>query len=173
VSAAPPGAVVSAPLHQMTATFGDGRLKTLSDYAGKVLLFVNTASRCGFTPQYEGLQRLYDAHHSNGFEVLAFPCNQFGGQEPGSDADVKAFCSTKYDVSFPLFSKLDVNGVARAPLYAWLTAEKTKPDGPGDIAWNFAKFVVGKDGRVKARFNPRVEPSDAALRKAIDAALAE
>ena len=105
--------------------------------------------------------------------MLGFPCNQFGGQEPGSDADVKTFCSTKYDVSFPLFSKLEVNGTGRAPLYAWLTAEKTKPDGPGDIAWNFAKFVVGKDGRVKARFNPRIEPSDASLRAAIDAALAE
>ena len=151
----------------------DGKAQKLATYRGKVLLLVNVASKCGLTPQYAGLEALYEEKKGQGFAVLGFPCNQFGGQEPGSDADVKAFCSTKYDVSFPLFSKLDVNGAARAPLYACLTAEKTKPDGPGDIAWNFAKFVVGKDGRVKARFNPRVEPNDAALRAAIDTALAE
>ena len=151
----------------------DGKAQRLAAYEGKVLLVVNVASKCGLTPQYEGLEALYEEKKGQGFAVLGFPCNQFGGQEPGSDADVKAFCSTKYDVSFPLFSKLEVNGPKRAPLYAWLTAAKTKPDGPGDIAWNFAKFVVGKDGRVKARFNPRVEPNDPALRAAIDAALAE
>jgi len=151
----------------------DGKEQKLSAYKGKVLLVVNVASKCGLTPQYKGLEALYEEKQDAGFVVLGFPCNQFGGQEPGSDADVAAFCSTKYDVSFPLFSKLDVNGAARAPLYAWLTAEKTKPDGPGDIAWNFAKFVVGKDGRLKARFNPRVEPNDAALRSAIASALAQ
>jgi glutathione peroxidase len=151
----------------------DGKAQKLSAYKGKVLLLVNVASKCGLTPQYKGLEALYEEKQDAGFVVLGFPCNQFGGQEPGSDADVAAFCSTKYDVSFPMFSKLDVNGSGRAPLYAWLTAEKTKPDGPGDITWNFAKFVVGKDGRVKARFNPRVDPSDSGLRKAIDSALAE
>jgi len=151
----------------------DGKQKQLGDYRGEVLLVVNVASKCGLTPQYKGLEALYEAKKDAGFAVLGFPCNQFGGQEPGSDADVAAFCSTTYGVSFPLFSKLDVNGAGRAPLYAWLTAEPTQPDGPGDIVWNFAKFVVGKDGRVKARFNPRVEPSDPALRAAIDAALAE
>ena len=160
-------------LYGFTAKTIDGASQPLADYRDKVLLVVNVASKCGLTPQYKGLEALYEEKKDAGFAVLGFPCNQFGGQEPGSDADVAAFCSTKYDVSFPLFSKLDVNGAARAPLYAWLTAEKTKPDGPGDIAWNFAKFVVGKDGRVKARFNPRIEPSDAALRSAIDAALAE
>src|SRR5262249_48627215 len=134
------------------------------DYRGKVLLVVNVASKCGLTPHYKGLQALYDEQKTKGFAVLGFPCNQFGGQEPGSDADVKTFCSTTYGVSFPMFSKIDVNGGARAPLYAWLTAEAAKPEGAGDIKWNFTKFVVGKDGCVKARFDPRTEPSDAALR---------
>ena len=160
-------------IHEFELKTIDGKAKKLVGYQGKVLLVVNVASKCGLTPQYKGLEALYEEKKDAGFAVLGFPCNQFGGQEPGSDADVKAFCSTKYDVSFPLFSKLEVNGAGRAPLYAWLTAEKTKPDGPGDIGWNFAKFVVGKDGRVKARFNPRVEPSDPALRAVIDAALAE
>ena len=160
-------------IHDFALKAIDGETRKLSAYQGQVLLVVNVASKCGLTPQYKGLEALYEAKKDAGFAVLGFPCNQFGGQEPGSDADVAAFCSTTYGVSFPLFSKLDVNGAGRAPLYAWLTTEPTQPDGPGDIVWNFAKFVVGKDGRVKARFNPRVEPSDPALRAAIDAALAE
>jgi len=151
----------------------DGQQTKLSDFAGKVLLVVNVASKCGLTPHYRGLQALYEEKKDAGFAVLGFPCNQFGAQEPGSDADVKDFCTTKYDVSFPMFSKLEVNGAGRAPLYAWLTAEPTQPEGPGDIVWNFTKFVIGKDGRVKARFDPRVEPTGAELRGAIDAALAE
>jgi glutathione peroxidase len=160
-------------IHDFELNTIGGETQKLSTYQGQVLLVVNVASKCGLTPQYKGLEALYEEKRGQGFAVLGFPCNQFGGQEPGSDADVATFCSTKYDVTFPLFSKLDVNGAGRAPLYAWLTAEKTKPDGAGDIAWNFAKFVVGKDGRIKARFNPRIEPSDPALRATIDAALAE
>ena len=160
-------------IHDFELKTIEGKQKKHSAYKGKVLLVVNVASKCGLTPHYKGLQALYEEKKGAGFAVLGFPCNQFGGQEPGSDADVQAFCTTKYDVSFPLFSKIDVNGAKRARLYAWLSAEKTKPDGPGDIAWNFAKFVVGKDGRVKARFEPRVEPTSAELRAAIDAALAE
>ena len=160
-------------IHDFELKTIDGKAQKLSAWQGKVLLVVNVASKCGLTPQYQGLEALYEEKKDAGFAVLGFPCNQFGGQEPGSDADVAAFCSTTYGVSFPLFSKLEVNGKGRAPLYAWLTAEKTKPDGPGDIAWNFAKFVIGKDGRVKARFNPRVAPDDPALRAAIDSALAE
>ena len=160
-------------IHDFEMKTIDGKAQKLGDYRGKVLLVVNVASKCGLTPHYKGLQALYEEKQGAGFAVLGFPCNQFGGQEPGSEADVKAFCSTTYGVSFPMFSKIDVNGAGRAPLYAWLTGEKTEPDGAGDIAWNFTKFVVGKDGAVKARFNPRVEPSDAALRGAIDAALAE
>jgi glutathione peroxidase len=119
------------------------------------------------------MQSLYDEYKARGFAVLGFPCNQFGAQEPGSEADIKAFCSTKYGVTFPMFAKLDVNGSKRAPLYAWLTSQATKPDGPGDIAWNFAKFVIGKDGQVAARFNPRVEATAPEVRAAIDAALAK
>ena len=160
-------------IHDFEMKTIDGKPQELADYRGQVLLVVNVASKCGLTPHYKGLEALYEEKKGRGFAVLGFPCNQFGGQEPGSDADVKAFCSTTYGVTFPLFSKIDVNGAGRAPLYAWLTAEKTAPDGPGDVAWNFAKFVVGKDGRVKARFGPRVDPSDPALRAAIDEALAE
>jgi glutathione peroxidase len=150
-----------------------GEPQKLADYGGRVLLVVNVASKCGLTPHYAGLQALHDEYRARGFCVLGFPCNQFGGQEPGSDADVKSFCETRYGVSFPMFSKIQVNGAGRAPLYAWLTAEPTKPDGPGDIKWNFAKFVIGKDGRVRARFDPRAEPASAEIRAAIDAALAE
>jgi glutathione peroxidase len=160
-------------IHDFQMKTIDGQAQKLADYRGQVLLVVNVASKCGLTPHYEGLEALYEEKKGQGFAVLGFPCNQFGGQEPGSDADVAAFCSTRYGVRFPMFSKIEVNGAGRAPLYAWLTAEKTEPDGPGDIAWNFAKFVVGKDGQVKARFNPRVAPDDPALRSAIDAALAE
>jgi glutathione peroxidase len=160
-------------VHEFEMKTIDGKKQKLSDYQGKVLLVVNVASKCGLTPHYKGLQALYDEKQGQGFAVLGFPCNQFGAQEPGSDAEVKTFCSTSYGVSFPMFSKIEVNGAGRAPLYAYLTEAKTKPDGPGDIAWNFTKFVVGKDGRVKARFNPRVEPSDAELRATIDSALSE
>jgi glutathione peroxidase len=160
-------------IHDFQMKTIDGQAQKLADYRGQVLLVVNVASKCGLTPHYEGLEALYEAKKDQGFAVLGFPCNQFGGQEPGSDADVAAFCSTRYGVRFPMFSKIEVNGAGRAPLYAWLTAAETKPDGPGDVAWNFAKFVVGKDGRVKARFNPRVAPDDPAVRSAIDAALAE
>jgi glutathione peroxidase len=162
-----------ATIHDFTLDSIDGQPRKLSEFAGKVLLVVNVASKCGLTPHYKGLQELYEHNEDRGFAVLGFPCNQFGGQEPGSNADVKAFCSTSYGVSFPMFAKLDVNGANRAPLYAWLTSAKTEPDGSGDIAWNFTKFVVGRDGSVVARFNPRVEPSDPELQKAIEAALAE
>lgn len=160
-------------IHDFEMKTIDDKAQKLADYRGQVLLVVNVASKCGLTPHYKGLEALYEEKKGRGFAVLGFPCNQFGGQEPGSDADVKAFCSTTYGVTFPMFSKIDVNGAGRAPLYAWLTAEKTAPDGPGDVAWNFAKFVVGKDGRVKARFAPRVDPSDPGLRAAIEQALAE
>jgi glutathione peroxidase len=160
-------------IHDFTLKTIDGKQQTLADYKGKVLLVVNVASKCGLTPHYKGMQALYDEYKARGFEVLGFPCNQFAGQEPGSEADIQAFCSTKYGVTFPLFAKLDVNGAARAPLYAWLTSEATKPDGPGDIAWNFAKFVIGKDGQPTARFNPRIEATAPEVRAAIDAALAQ
>ena len=160
-------------IHDFELETIDGKPQKLSDFAGQVLLVVNVASKCGLTPHYQGLQALYEQEKGRGFAVLGFPCNQFAGQEPGTNADVQAFCSTTYGVTFPMFAKLDVNGANRAPLYAWLTAAATQPDGPGDIAWNFTKFVIGRDGAVKARFNPRVEPGDPALRAAIDEALAD
>ncbi len=151
----------------------DGEEQSLADHAGKVLLVVNVASKCGLTPHYKGLQQMHAEHQGDGFAVLGFPCNQFGGQEPGSEAEVKAFCETRYGVTFPMFAKIEVNGAGRAPLYAWLTSQPTQPDGAGDIAWNFAKFLIGKDGRVRARFDPRVEPTSAEIRNAIGEALAE
>jgi len=162
-----------ASFHDFSQKTIEGAQQALSDYKGKVLLVVNVASRCGLTPHYAGMQLLHDEYRARGFAVLGFPCNQFAGQEPGSEAEIKTFCSTSYGVSFPLFAKLDVNGAGRAPLYAWLTSQATKPDGAGDIAWNFAKFVVGKDGQVAARFNPRVEATAPEVRAAIDTALAK
>ena len=148
-----------------------GKEASLRDYAGKVAVVVNVASKCGLTPQYAGLEKLYETYHARGLEVLGFPCNQFAGQEPGSDAEVQEFCKVRYGVSFPLFSKIDVNGAARHPLYAWLSAEDAAPEGPGDIKWNFGKFVVGRDGRVQARFAPTTAPDDPAFVAAIEKAL--
>ncbi len=159
--------------HDFTHKTIDGQDKALGDYRGKVLLVVNVASRCGLTPQYTALEELYRGMKGRGFEVLGFPCNQFGAQEPGTEDEIKAFCSTQYDVSFPLFSKLEVNGGGRHPLYAWLTAEPTAPDGPGDIKWNFAKFLIGRDGKVAARFGPTTAPTAPQVVDAIEAALGD
>lgn len=149
----------------------DGNPRSLEDFRGKALLLVNVASRCGLTPHYTGLQELHSQLSDRGFSVLGIPCNQFGAQEPGTEAEIKEFCSTKYAVTFPLFSKVDVNGAGRDALYAWLTSQSTQPDGPGDIKWNFAKFVVDRNGEVVARFGPQTDPADPALRDAIDKAL--
>jgi glutathione peroxidase len=149
----------------------DGEPGPLSDFAGKVALVVNVASKCGLTPQYAQLEALQKELGDRGFVVLGFPCNQFMGQEPGTEADIKAFCSSTYGVSFPMFGKLEVNGERRHPLYAWLTRQDLKPEGSGDVQWNFGKFLIGKDGAALARFSPMTEPNDPELRKAIDAAL--
>jgi len=149
----------------------DGAPCELSQYRGRVVLAVNVASRCGLTPQYAGLEELHEAYGERGLSVLGFPCNQFAGQEPGTEAEIKEFCSTKYDVKFPLFSKLEVNGPNRHPLYAWLTAEPTAPEGPGDVTWNFGKFLIGRDGRVLARFKPTTAPTDPKIVQALEAAL--
>jgi glutathione peroxidase len=124
------------------------------------------------TPQYDGLQRLYDEYRDRGFEILAFPCNQFGGQEPGTESEIAEFCQTNFGVEFPLFAKIDVNGEARHPLYAWLTAGTAGPDDAGDVAWNFAKFLVDGEGRLVARFAPPTEPCAADVKAKIEAALA-
>ena len=150
----------------------DGEKRSLGDFKGKVVLVVNVASQCGLTPQYEGLQQLHTDLSSRGFSVLGFPCNQFAGQEPGTESEVKSFCETRYGVTFPLTSKIEVNGPGRTPLYEWLTQQQTAPEGPGDIKWNFGKFVIGKKGEVVARFDPTVTPSSKDLRETIERALA-
>lgn len=142
---------------------------SLSDYRGKVLLIVNTASQCGFTPQYSGLEALWRKYQDRGFAVLGFPCNQFGGQEPGTDAEIAEFCAKDYGVKFPLFSKVEVNGKNAAPLYKLLTATDTKPKTKGAISWNFEKFVIGKNGAIAARFAPGTEPDAKDLVAAIEA----
>lgn len=149
----------------------DGKKVDLEDYEGKVVLIVNTASKCGLTDQYTGLEELYKKYDKKGFVVLGFPCNQFNSQEPGTDADIKKFCSTRYSVSFPLFSKIEVNGDDATPLYKYLTSKDTKPAGKGNIKWNFEKFLVDRDGNLVNRFSPRTKPSDAELVKAIEAQL--
>jgi glutathione peroxidase len=136
----------------------DGQPVDLARYRGLVTLVVNTASRCGFTPQYAGLERLYRAYHAQGLEVLGFPCNQFGAQEPGSEADIGAFCDTNYGVSFPMFAKVEVNGKNAHPLWQHLKAAAPGALGLEAIKWNFTKFLVGRDGRVIQRYAPYTKP---------------
>jgi glutathione peroxidase len=158
-------------LHDFSHRSIDGEERKLSEYAGKVALVVNVASRCGLTPQYAGLQKLYDGYRDRGLVVLGFPCNQFKGQEPGTEAEIQSFCQANYGVSFPMFSKLEVNGGGRHPLYAWLTAQPSAPEGPGDVRWNFGKFLIGKDGALLARFEPTTDPLAPELVQRIEAAL--
>lgn len=147
----------------------DGKEVNLADYKGKVLLIVNTATYCGNTPQYGPLEKLYEAKKDQGLVVLGFPANQFGGQEPGTDRQIKTFCTGNYHVSFPMFSKIVVKGDGINPLYSWLIANAPYHD---DVEWNFAKFLIGRDGTVVDRFNPRVKPDDPTVVAAIDKALA-
>ncbi|MCK5769551.1 glutathione peroxidase [Algiphilus sp.] len=148
----------------------DGTAGTLEPYKGKVLLVVNVASKCGFTPQYKGLETLYRDFRDRGFEILGFPCNQFGHQEPGDADEIASFCSTTYDVSFPMFAKVDVNGDDAHPLYRHLKQEKSGLLGTGAIKWNFTKFLIGRDGTVLKRYAPTDKPEK--LRADIEAALA-
>ncbi len=136
----------------------DGQPASLADQKGKTLLVVNVASKCGLTPQYEGLERLHERFAPRGFSVLGFPCNQFGGQEPGTPDEIATFCSTTYGVTFPLFQKIDVNGQGRHPLYAELTQVADAAGQAGDIQWNFEKFLLSPTGEVVARFRPMVDP---------------
>ena len=147
----------------------DGQPKPLADYRGQVLLIVNVASKCGFTPQYEGLEALHRKYAVRGLKVLGFPCNQFGAQEPGDAAEIASFCSTTYDVDFPLFAKLEVNGPRAHPLFAFLKREKKGLLRTEAIKWNFTKFLVGRGGQVAARFGPTVKPE--ALEGEIEALL--
>ena len=145
-------------IYDFTATGIDGQPVPLAQYRGKVLLIVNTASKCGFTPQFDGLEKLWKAHGEHGLVVLGFPCNQFGGQDPGSDGEIASFCQMNYGVSFPMMSKVEVNGAGADPLYQWLVAQAPGIFGTKAIKWNFTKFLVGRDGRVLARYAPTDTP---------------
>ena len=166
-------------IHGFTATAADGSQVSLRDYAGKVLLIVNVASKCGLTPQYEGLQALYLGDRNRGLEILGFPCNQFMGQEPGTDAEIQDFCTTTYNVTFPILGKIEVNGPGAHPLFQYLRAQapgdfgpaygdfyqaisRIRPDADGtdEVKWNFTKFLVGRDGTVIKRYEPPVPPAD-------------
>jgi glutathione peroxidase len=177
----PPHAMVSAqtssrkPTSVLDFTMKDieGKEVSLAKYRGKVLLLVNTASQCGNTPQYKGLEQMYEKFKDQGLEILAFPANEFGAQEPGTDAQIKQFCSTRYKVSFPLFSKIVVKGKGIHPLYGFLTDPATDPKFAGPVTWNFAKFLVNRKGEVIGRFQPGDKPESAEVTAAIEKALAE
>ncbi len=145
-----------------TARLPNGEDVSLADKLGKVLLVVNTASKCGFTPQYDGLESLWREYGSRGFEVLAFPCNQFGGQEPGSADEIESFCKVNFGLSFPLFAKIDVNGDDATPLYQWLKSEAPGVVGTKGIKWNFTKFLIGRDGKVVRRYGSMDKPASIA-----------
>ncbi len=160
-------------IHDIEVRTIDGQTRTLGDYAGKALLVVNVASKCGFTPQYEGLQKLYTSYRDRGLEILGFPCNQFAFEERGSDESIKEFCSLNYNVTFPMFSKIKVNGRSRHLLYAELTKQEDRGGKAGRVKWNFEKFLVAPDGEVADRFRSRVTPEAPELVAAIEALLPE
>jgi len=159
-------ALYDIPVHTL-----QGDDAKLGDYAGQTLLVVNVASKCGLTPQYEGLERLQKTYGDRGFTVIGFPCNQFLGQEPGSPEEIAQFCSTTYGVTFPLMEKIEVNGEGRHPIYAELTQKEDAEGNAGDITWNFEKFLVSPSGQVVARYRPQVEPEDPAIVADIEAQL--
>ncbi len=159
-----------ASIYDFTARAADGSPAPMADYKGKVVLIVNTASKCGFTPQYEGLEALYRKRKSDGLAVLGFPCNQFGAQEPGNAAEIANFCALTYDVTFPVLAKIDVNGSKADPMFEYLKTQKRGVLGSAAIKWNFTKFLIGRDGRVLERFGPTTTPGQ--LEGAVARALA-
>lgn len=165
------GDKMSSNIKNVTVKDINGKNVKLSDYNGKVLLIVNVASYCGYTKQYSGLEEIYRKYKDKGFEILAFPCNQFGQQEPGSNEEIKNFCSTKFDVTFRLFDKIDVNGSNKSPLYTILTDNSVT--GKGDINWNFEKFLIDKNGNVVARYPSKVEPTSKELISALEKELSK
>jgi glutathione peroxidase len=168
VTAEKPASVLSFTMNDI-----DGKAVKLEDkYKGDVLLVVNTASKCGYTPQYADLEAVYQKYHEKGLDVLAFPSNDFGSQEPGTEAEIKEFCTSKFHVTFPLFAKITVKGPNKNSLYAYLTSSEANASTTGEIKWNFTKFLVGRDGRVEARFEPGVKPTDEGVTQAIEKALA-
>lgn len=165
VLAETPASLYDIPLKDI-----DGKATSLKSYRGKVLLVVNVASKCGFTPQYTALEALHKKYKAKGFAVLGFPCNDFGAQEPGTNEEIKQFCASTYAVSFPLFDKLHVKGSEQHPLYAALTGEKSP--FPGEVKWNFGKFLISKEGKILKRFDSKVTPDSAEMTAAVEAALA-
>ena len=163
--------VNAASVYDFTLKDIDGNDVKLDKYKGNVVMIVNTASRCGYTPQYEGLQKIYDKYRDEGFVVLGFPANNFMGQEPGTEKEIKEFCTLKYKVSFPMFSKISVTGSDQHPLYGFLTNKTTNPEFGGDISWNFNKFLVGRDGKVVGRFGSKDKPEDSIVTDLIEKSL--
>ena len=163
-------AASAGSIHSIAVKDINGKETSMDAYKGKVLLVVNVASKCGLTPQYKSLEAIQQKFQSKGFTVLGFPCNQFGGQEPGTNEEIKSFCSNKYDVTFPLFDKIDVNGPKRHQLYVALAGQDSP--FPGDIKWNFGKFLIGHDGKIIKRFEPKTAPDAPEVIEAIEAALA-
>jgi len=151
----------------------DGKPGNLADYQGKVVLIVNTASECGLTPQYEGLERLHEKYAKQGLAIVGFPANEFGAQEPGSNEEIAKFCAKNYGVKFDMFAKVVVKGDGQCPLYEFLTSKETNPKFPGQIKWNFEKFLVGRNGEIVARFDPLVEPESDAVIKAVETELSK
>jgi glutathione peroxidase len=162
-------ALSAGPIPTIAVKDIDGKEGSLKAYDGKVLLVVNVASHCGFTPQYKALEAVYEKYKDKGFAILGFPCNQFGAQEPGTDAEIKQFCSSKYNVTFPLFDKIEVNGPNRHPLYVALAGQASP--FPGDIKWNFTKFLISRDGKILKRFESRTTPDSPEVLAAIESAL--
>jgi len=171
VSASSLGADAPANLYSFVLDDIDGNPRTLSEWEGKVILIVNTASKCGFTPQFEGLETLYSEYSDQGFMVLGFPSNDFLNQDPGTDEEIAAFCTLNYGVKFPMFSKISVKGRSIHPLYNYLTSSDTNPDFSGRITWNFNKFLIGRDGTILARFPSKTGPDDPKLVAALEDAL--
>ncbi len=165
----PIASIMAVPIDQIPFKTMEGKDALLKDYSGKVILVVNVASRCGNTPQYAGLEKLYRQYGPQGFVILGFPCNDFGAQEPGTNEEIKTFCTSKYEVSFPILDKIHVKGTDQAPLYAALTGPEAKC--PGDVKWNFGKFLIGRNGEVLARFEPGMKPDNPAVVNALEAAL--
>lgn len=161
-------ALRAASIYDFTLNSIDGKPVPLSEFKGKVLMLVNVASRCGYTPQYTGLESLYEKHKDQGFVIVGIPANNFAGQEPGTNAEIKTFCKSKYAVTFPMMSKISVAGADKAPLYQYLTSNG---ETSGEIKWNFTKFLIGRDGQIVARFEPAVTPDDPSLNAAVEKAL--
>ncbi|HEV3415869.1 MAG TPA: glutathione peroxidase [Pirellulales bacterium] len=151
----------------------DGKEVDLSQYHGKVVMIVNVASKCGLTPQYKPLEALHEKYEKDGLAILGFPCNQFAGQEPGTAEEISKFCTTKYNITFPMFAKIEVNGDGACPLYKYLKSLDVKPKGTGEVSWNFEKFIIGRNGDVVARFEPRTKPDAPEVVSVIEAELAK